>query len=251
MKPELHLTLFRELDDGEHKNAAKMSKKRAHVIHPVTESGSGESRGGTLRKRRKVLDAEGLFGSLEGAEEFGHVVCTNPMGSLKASVIMIIALRVSTTESECTVGSDPWIKICTEAFRVRPGGKKLRVATLGNLFRWLDKARMMGTDLVAEGKVPMMECMREDVGCNKDEVDYLWKLVFQSIFMCAASASRSSHAQVHTPSAKDMLNFSLIQGASELIGHTNGTVTTDLAFDQLVDRALKLKEMGKIKDFGL
>ena len=32
---------------------------------------------------------------------------------------------------------------------------------------------------------------------------------------------------------------------------TSGTVTGDLTFDQVIGRALKLKEMGQIKDFGL
>ena len=42
-----------------------------------------------------------------------------------------------------------------------------------------------------------------------------------------------------------------MQGAGDLVGATSGTVTGDLTFDQVIDRALKLKEMGKIKDFGL
>ena len=59
------------------------------------------------------------------------------------------------------------------------------------------------------------------------------------------------HAQLHTPSARDHLNFLLVQGAGDLVGATSGTVTGDLTFDQILDRALKLKDMGKIKDFGL
>ena len=51
--------------------------------------------------------------------------------------------------------------------------------------------------------------------------------------------------------ARDMLNYSLVKGAGELVAATNGTVTQDLTFDQLIARALKLKQMGKIKDFGL
>ena len=84
-----------------------------------------------------------------------------------------------------------------------------------------------------------------------DEVAYLWKMVFNTIFMCAASSARTSFAQVHTPSARDMLNYSLVKWAGELVAATNGTVTQDLTFDQLIARALKLKQMGKIKDFGV
>ena len=226
--------------------------ERQHVLHTVDEGGGGDARGGVLRRNRKQTGIEGVFGSVEEAQSFGQHACTNPMGPLLESVILIFTLRVFTKEEECAVaGKKAWIKIVERALKMRPSGNCLRKGSLEKLFTWMEGARMGGLDLVTEGKAEMMDYLRETVGLTADEVAYLWKMVFNTIFMCAASSARTSFAQVHTPSARDMLNYSLVKGAGELVAATNGTVTQDLTFDQLIARALKLKQMGKIKDFGL
>ncbi len=225
---------------------------RKHVLHTVDEGGGGDARGGVLRQNRKQTGIEGVFGSVEQAESFGQHVCTNPMGPLLESVILLLTLRVFIKEEECAVaGKKAWIKIVETALKMRPSGSCLRLGSLEKLFTWIEGARMGGLDLVTEGKAKMMDYLRETVGLTADEVDYLWKIALESIFLGAASSSRAQHAQLHTPSARDHLNFLLVQGAGDLVGATSGTVTGDLTFDQVIGRALKLKEMGQIKDFGL
>ena len=226
-----------------------MSKRGAHVIHSTGDKGTGDGKGDTLRKKRKINNEEGHFGK-DGAQQWGSHVAPNPMGRLTESVVLHFSLIAHTDSKECVPGDDDWIGIVEGAIRVRPSGQVMRKGSLKKFMAYLKKARMGGLDLVFEGQLPMMKVLREE-GLNSDEVDYLWKVALESIFLGAASSSRAQHAQLHTPSARDHLNFLLVQGAGDLVGATSGTVTGDLTFDQIIDRALKLKEMGKIKDFGL
>ena len=39
-----------------------MSKRGAHVIHSTGDKGTGDGKGGTLRKARKINNEEGHFG---------------------------------------------------------------------------------------------------------------------------------------------------------------------------------------------
>ena len=222
---------------------------RSGIIHSAPEAGTGDGKGGTLRTARKTISEEGLFGK-QGAQQYGVHVAQNEMGPLKASVILQLALVVPTKSSECKSGDDDWMKIVERALRKRKSGKVMRIGSLKIFFDYLDEARMGGLDLVFEGELDVKSVLRDE-GLNADEVDFLWRIALGPIFLGAASTSRGQHAQLHTPSARDHLNFLLVKGAGELVESTAGTVTGDLTFDQVIGRALKLKEMGQIKDFGL
>ena len=222
---------------------------RSGIIHSAPEAGTGDGKGGTLRTARKTIDEEALFGK-QGAQQYGVHVAQNEMGPLKASVILQLALVVPTKSSECKPGDDDWMKIVERALRKRKSGKVMRIGSLKIFFDYLDEARMDGLSVVFEGELDMKSVLRDE-GLNADEVDYLWRIALGPIFLGAASTSRGQHAQLHTPSARDHLNFLLVKGAGELVESTGGTVTGDLTFDQVIGRALKLKEMGQIKDFGL
>ena len=166
-----------------------MSKRGAHVIHSTGDKGTGDGKGGTLRKKRKINNEEGHFGK-DGAQQWGSHVAPNPMGRLTESVVLHFSLIAHTDSKECVPGDDDWIGIVEGAIRVRPSGQVMRKGSLKKFMAFLKKARMGGLDLVFEGQLPMMKVLREE-GLNSDEVDYLWKVALESIFLGAASSSRA------------------------------------------------------------
>ena len=105
-------------------------------------------------------------------------------------VILHFSLIAHTDSKECVPGDDDWIGIVEGAIRVRPSGQVMRKGSLKKFMAFLKKARMGGLDLVFEGQLPMMKVLREE-GLNSDEVDYLWKVALESIFLGAASSSRA------------------------------------------------------------